>query len=119
MSDTIIQQWNQAAQSFTDGQECSAFAELNKTFVKQRFRKLNGEKVLDLGCGYGWYTDYFSRIGGNVVGIDGAEAMLDIARNRSPAGSFFLAGYYPAASVFLRFVRYRFLQSGFDGYRKH
>jgi SAM-dependent methyltransferase len=91
MSDTIIQQWNQAAQSFTDGQECSAFAELNKTFVKQRFRKLNGEKVLDLGCGYGWYTDYFSRIGGNVVGIDGAEAMLDIARNRSPAGSFVLA----------------------------
>ena len=91
MSDTIIQQWNQAAQSFTDGQECSAFAELNKKFVKQRFKKLNGEKVLDLGCGYGWYADYFSRIGGNVVGIDGAEAMLDIARNRSPAGSFFLA----------------------------
>ena len=47
--------------------------------------------MLDLGCGYGWYTDYFSRIGGDVVGIDGAEAMLDIARNRSPAGSFFLA----------------------------
>ena len=58
MSDTIIQQWNQAAQSFTDGQECSSFAESNKTFVKQRFRKLNGEKVLDLGCGYGWYSDY-------------------------------------------------------------
>ena len=91
MSDTIIQQWDQAAQSFTDGQECSAFAEFNKSIVKQRFQKLNGEKVLDLGCGYGWYSDYFRRIGGNAVGIDGAGAMIDIARKRYPDASFSLA----------------------------
>ena len=91
MRETTIQQWNTAAQSFADIQEHSVFAELNKTIVKQRFKKLKGEKVLDLGCGYGWYSDYFRSIGGNVVGIDGAGAMIDIARKRYPDGSFSLA----------------------------
>ena len=91
MRETTIQQWNTAAESFADIQEHSAFAESNKMIVKQRFKKLNGEKVLDLGCGYGWYSDYFRSIGGNVVGIDGAEAMIDIARKRYPDGSFSLA----------------------------
>ncbi|MBR5409327.1 MAG: class I SAM-dependent methyltransferase [Clostridia bacterium] len=91
MSDLTIRQWNTAALLFADTQERSAYAESNKTIVKQRFRKLNGETVLDLGCGYGWYADYFRGIGGSVTGVDGAEAMLDLARERTPDVSFFLA----------------------------
>ena len=91
MSDITIQQWNDAAGSFAESQECSAFAESNRAIVKQRFKTLNGEKVLDLGCGYGSYTDFFRRIGGVPVGIDGAKAMLDIARNRFPDCEFSLA----------------------------
>lgn len=35
--------------------------------VKERSFQINGEKVLDLGCGYGFYTDYFMSIGANVI----------------------------------------------------
>lgn len=91
MSDITLQQWNDAAEPYAEAQEHSLFADINKAIVKERFKKLNGEKVLDLGCGYGWYTDYFRSIGGNVVGVDGAEAMLEIARKQYPGCSFSVA----------------------------
>ena len=53
-----------------------------------------GDKVLDIGCG----TGYFSRrvvvaVGpdGTVVGIDPSEQMLDYARRHAPAGCSFRA----------------------------
>ncbi|MCQ2461905.1 MAG: hypothetical protein MJ177_00695 [Clostridia bacterium] len=52
----MLQQWNNAAERYTNEQEQSEFAESNKRIVKERFRNLSGQKVLDLGCGYGYYT---------------------------------------------------------------
>lgn len=88
MGDTVIAQWNDAAERFAEDQERSEYANVNKAVVKARFKRLDGEKVLDLGCGCGWYTDYFRRIGGCAVGIDGAEAMIGIARKRYPETTF-------------------------------
>ncbi|WP_347490616.1 class I SAM-dependent methyltransferase [Desulfoscipio sp. XC116] len=76
MSSEIINQWNNAAQLYFSSQEDSEFAQVNKNVVRRRFSKLKNEKVLDLGCGYGYYTDYFRVIGGRVVGCDGSEKML-------------------------------------------
>lgn len=90
MSDTIGK-WNDAAMAFATDQERSAFAEANRAVVKERFQKLNGERVLDLGCGYGYYTDWFQCIGGHPVGIDGAAAMIAIARERYPECEFDVA----------------------------
>ena len=59
MRDASLKKWNDAAESYTDAQERSAYADANKAVVKARFKKLHGEKALDLGCGYGYYTDYF------------------------------------------------------------
>ena len=84
----IMEQWNQAAQAYAEDQERSAFAESNKHIVKDRFQDMTGMTVLDLGCGYGWYTDYFRSIGADVVGVDGAEDMLRIARERYPHSIF-------------------------------
>lgn len=84
----IISQWNKAASKYTEGQECSEFVESNKRIVKARFEHFSGEKVLDLGCGYGVYTDYFRSIGADVIGIDGSERMIEIARDRYPATDF-------------------------------
>lgn len=67
----IIQQWDHAAAAFANDQEMSEFAESNKSVIKARFQRLNGERVLDLGCGYGWYTDFFARNGADAVGVDG------------------------------------------------
>lgn len=53
-----------------------------------RFTHFSGEKILDMGCGYGFYTDYFRSIGADVMGIDGSEQMIRIAQKRYPLTSF-------------------------------
>lgn len=84
----IINQWNQAALRYTEDQENSEFSESNKRVVKSRFAHLNGEKILDIGCGNGVYTDYFRSIGAKAIGIDGSEKMIAIARERYPQTKF-------------------------------
>ncbi|MCI8604535.1 MAG: class I SAM-dependent methyltransferase [Ruminiclostridium sp.] len=86
--DNIIKQWNNAALKYTQAQENSEYVQINKNTVKNRFPCFNGEKILDLGCGYGFYTDYFVSIGANAVGIDGSEKMIEIARKQYPMSEF-------------------------------
>lgn len=88
MSIHVIDQWNDAAKAFSEEQERSSFAQLNKSIVSKRFLELHGEKILDLGCGYGFYTDHLQSIGGDVIGIDGAQAMVDIAKEKYPGCTF-------------------------------
>lgn len=87
MNDTISQ-WNSAAEKYTEDQENSEYVESNKKIVMNRFNHFNGEKILDLGCGYGFFTDYFRSIGANAVGIDGSEKMIEIAKERYPMADF-------------------------------
>ena len=90
MTNKTIVQWNAAAQKYAEDQELSEYAERNKQTVREMFQCFSGEKVLDLGCGYGWYTDYFRGIGADVVGVDGSDKMLEIARSFYPECSFLL-----------------------------
>lgn len=87
MNDTISQ-WNNAALKYTEDQENSEYVESNKKIVMNRFKHFNGEKVLDLGCGYGFFTDYFRSIGANAAGIDGSEKMIEIAKECYPMTDF-------------------------------
>jgi cyclopropane fatty-acyl-phospholipid synthase-like methyltransferase len=44
---------------------------------------LRGQTVLDLGCGSGFYTRKYVKMGaGQVIGIDNSPEQLDIARMR-------------------------------------
>ena len=85
---STIDQWNNAAATYASDQEQSAFVALNKRIVAQRFADLSGASVLDLGCGYGVYSDYFASVGARVVGVDGAVEMLRLARARYPHVAF-------------------------------
>lgn len=84
----IINQWNHAASKYTEDQERSNLVKSNKEAVMSRFTHFSSEKILDMGCGYGFYTDYFRSIGADVIGIDGSEQMIHIAQKRYPLTSF-------------------------------
>lgn len=46
---------------------------------------LEGKRVLDLGCGYGWHCHYAAEMGARqVLGIDASERMVEEARHRNP-----------------------------------
>jgi ubiquinone/menaquinone biosynthesis C-methylase UbiE len=53
---------------------------------------LRGPRVLDLGCGYGSFTEAVQRdLGFECVGVDAEEENLEIARRRFPTGEFIRA----------------------------
>lgn len=49
---------------------------------------LRGQRVLDLGCGDGWFSAMAHAAGAAVTGIDGAPRLLEIARQQHPALEF-------------------------------
>ena len=86
--DAIISQWDCAALRYMREQECSEYVRCNKALVQARFPGFSGERVLDLGCGYGYYTDYFRTAGADAIGIDGSEKMIELARTEYPNTRF-------------------------------
>jgi len=41
-----------------------------------------GSRILDVGCGSGWLSEYFARLGYSVKGIDISSALVDMSRER-------------------------------------
>ncbi|MDQ3747292.1 MAG: methyltransferase domain-containing protein, partial [Acidobacteriota bacterium] len=41
-----------------------------------------GSRILDVGCGSGWLSEYFARLGYDVTGIDISPDLVEIARER-------------------------------------
>ncbi len=41
-----------------------------------------GSRILDVGCGSGWLSEYFARLGYDVTGIDISPDLIEIARAR-------------------------------------
>jgi 2-polyprenyl-3-methyl-5-hydroxy-6-metoxy-1,4-benzoquinol methylase/glycosyltransferase involved in cell wall biosynthesis len=41
-----------------------------------------GSRVLDVGCGSGWLSEYFARLGYDVTGIDISASLIEMSRER-------------------------------------
>jgi glycosyltransferase involved in cell wall biosynthesis/SAM-dependent methyltransferase len=41
-----------------------------------------GARILDVGCGSGWLSEYFGRLGYDVTGIDISDELIEMARER-------------------------------------
>lgn len=80
----IITEWDCAAAKYMEQQEQSFFVSINKQIIMKRFPQLNNQNILDLGCGYGVYTNYFRTVNVNAIGIDGSKEMLRLAREQYP-----------------------------------
>ena len=52
--------------------------------LKPLFPPLQGKKVLDLGCGYGWHCTFAAEQGAvRVLGLDLSEKMIEEAKKRN------------------------------------
>ena len=56
--------------------------ELEKKALLEMMRPSQGETLLDVGCGTGYFSFYFSQRNLQVVGLDRSEDMLAIARDK-------------------------------------
>lgn len=56
---------------------------VQESFMKDFFTKenINSKKVLDFGCGIGYYSSFFSKLGGSVIGVDPSDRYLGIAKS--------------------------------------
>ncbi len=50
--------------------------------IKQLLPNLAGLKILDAGCGDGYFTELLTNKGADVLGIEGSEKMIHIAKNK-------------------------------------
>ena len=58
-------------------------------FLCQMAGELKGEKILDLGCGFGWFEEYaVSKDCDTIVGVDADHKMIERARREVPGGEF-------------------------------
>ncbi len=54
------------------------------TAISARTAMGAGDRVLDVACGSGWAMRHFRALGADVAGIDAADRLLDVARERNP-----------------------------------
>lgn len=78
--------WGARARDWADIQE-AAFRPVYEA-VLERTALGAGTRYLDVGCGSGLVSQIAARRGAEVSGIDAADALLEIARTRTPKGKF-------------------------------
>jgi SAM-dependent methyltransferase len=78
--------WGTRAKDWADVQERVAIP-LYET-VLQQTGVSQGTAVLDIGCGSGIFCEMAAQRGAQVSGLDASEYLLEIARERVPAGDF-------------------------------
>ncbi len=44
--------------------------------------EISGQRILDAGCGSGWYAEQLLELGASVDGVDSSAAMIEFARHR-------------------------------------
>jgi SAM-dependent methyltransferase len=85
--------------AYDDGDRAAAYADLGfagtyylafRDLPDLITRHVDGNRALDFGCGAGRSTRFLKELGFDAVGIDVAEPMLRMARERDPAGTYVL-----------------------------
>ena len=78
--------WGARASDWADIQESTVRPVYEA--VLERTRVMSGTRYLDVGCGAGMAAQIAAARGAQVSGIDAAEELLAIARQRTPRGDF-------------------------------
>lgn len=65
--------------------------EIEEPIVREILDGLPVGVALDAACGTGRHSTYLASLGHTVIGVDTSRQMLEVARNRVPAGEFYEA----------------------------
>jgi SAM-dependent methyltransferase len=78
--------WNANADRYAaaSGGATDSVARRLRSFLHSSLGDVSGLDVLDLGCGTGWLAAEVADLGGRVVGVDGSDRLLQIARAQRP-----------------------------------
>ncbi|MBL7258492.1 class I SAM-dependent methyltransferase [Paractinoplanes lichenicola] len=82
-----LARWDAIASTYA-GTAGDSFNRRFTPFLRTQFGDIAGLRVLDLGCGHGWLAGELHRAGAHVIGIDGSQALIDIARRDYPDVEF-------------------------------
>lgn len=66
----------------------SLYPDVNKDNIDFFIDKLNGDKILDIGCGSGRDAEYFLNKGLDVIGIDLSNRFIEISQAKVPKAKF-------------------------------
>jgi ubiquinone/menaquinone biosynthesis C-methylase UbiE len=84
--DSSTRSWNANSDSWTSHADTNDYRNF---FLMPRMLKMlgdvSGRRILDLGCGEGGYARELKRRGANIIGADGSETLVRIARERAAA----------------------------------
>jgi SAM-dependent methyltransferase len=78
--------WGAGARDWADRQERLGLNAISMVFAHTGVRY--GTKVLDIACGSGFAVDRAMALGADGSGVDASEALLEIARERTPSAHF-------------------------------
>lgn len=80
---------------------------LEKRLIDSLIKDINPCTMLEVGCGTGHWSEFFSKKGFTVIGVDSSKAMLDIAIKKNIANCTFInadAGNLPFNDETFNFV---------------
>jgi SAM-dependent methyltransferase len=75
-----VQEWDAAADAYVAQPQVDWFDD----FLDRNLGDVAGKRVLDLGCGHGWFAAQLHERGADVVAVDGSARLLEIARDAHP-----------------------------------
>ena len=82
-----MNQWDEISDHYDGiaGGEQDGVYRILKEHIWSSLGDLAGVTVLDLGCGSGWLAAHMSKKGAQVIGVDGSERLIELARSRDPS----------------------------------
>lgn len=80
------QLWGNRAREWAEFQEQSVRPVYREVLKRTKVGKTT--RYLDMGCGSGMAASMAAELGANVSGIDASQALLEIAKERTPDGDF-------------------------------
>lgn len=87
MVDSVKEQWDANAEAFADlisDQGTPHHQQILNPCVESLLGQVAGKDLLDAGCGEGYLSRHYARLGAHVTGIDFSRNLIELAGNKTP-----------------------------------